>query len=77
MHFEKKFILHSLPLKQLRPIKKEKEKNDRGLQICPQNSNRITYDPFFGQKLSKFSKIPNLAYFKFFIAEIGVKCYPI
>ena len=29
----------------------------RGFQIWPHNSNTITFDPFFGQKTAKFSKI--------------------
>ena len=52
----------------------------RGFQIWPQNSNRITFDPPFGQKLKSRDlwknpkKIPR---FDSFFAKKGIKCYPI
>ena len=53
----------------------------RGFQIWHQNSNRITFDPLLGQKtvesrdfLGIFEKIPR---FDGFLAQKGVKCYPI
>ena len=49
----------------------------RGFQIWPQNSNRITFDPFFGQKnvenwQSRYLIEP---IFDSFFGEKGVKCF--
>ena len=42
-------------------------KKMRGFQIWPHSSNRKTFDPLFAKKkLSKISKIPNLANFRQF-----------
>ena len=49
----------------------------RGFQVWPQNSNRITFDPLFGQKLSKIGTFHKSLFSTLFFAKNGVKCYPI
>ena len=49
----------------------------RGFHIWPQNSNRITFDPFFGQKQSEIGKISDLAHFGQFFGQKGVISYSI
>ena len=41
----------------------------RGFQVCPQDSNRIGFDPIFDQELPKIGKIPVLAYFRPFFGQ--------
>ena len=49
----------------------------RGFQICPQNTNRIRFDPFLAKKLSEIGKIPDSVDLNRFLAKKGVKSCPI
>ena len=54
-----------------------RDANDKKFQIWPQNSNRITFDPSFGSKLSKIGKIPDLANFVYILSLKKFKCYSV
>ena len=49
----------------------------KGFQIWPQNSNRITFDPIFGQKTVENRDIFKNPFFDIFFGQKGVKYYPI
>ena len=46
----------------------------RGFQIRPQNSNRITFDPFLGINCTKLAKYPIKPISAVFFCKKGVKC---
>ena len=48
----------------------------RGFQIWPQNSNRITFDPFWPKNFRKLAKSDILASFRYFIGQNWDKLGP-